>query len=76
MLLLFFQLVMQQNGWAVTEPICSCNRSLVIKCKIHPGHEVLIQPGGSSKTFTARSLWKDLLIFQADTLLLPFISER
>lgn len=61
------QRALQQDGCAVTEPVCSCNRLVVIKCKIHPGHEVLIQPGGSSQTFTAFSLWKHLLILQTDT---------
>lgn len=67
------QRALQQDGCAVTELVCSCNRLVVIKCKIHPGHEVLIQPGGSSQTFTAFSLWKHLLILQKDTFccLLP-----
>lgn len=60
------QRVLQQDGCAVTEPVCSCNRLVVIKCKIHPRHEVLIQPGGSSQTFTAFSLWKHLLLLQTD----------
>lgn len=69
------QRVLQQDGCAVTEPVCSCNRLVVIKCKIHPGQEALIQPGGSSQTFTAFSLWKHLLILQIDTF--PcLLSER
>lgn len=52
--------VLQQDECTVTEAVCNSNRLVVIKCKIHPGHEVLIQPGGCPKTFTAFSLRKYL----------------